>query len=816
MNKKFLTSIVLSTISCFLGCNTIIKTNINKDYSSFEKLDVDIMNETLDCKKESTQEKNSFSTKSNNETKIEGVYNPKEFKISPDDEPRFKRNSFPSNNSSNNVILPELLDTRVISITFKDEYKVRLKKEIKENESENDTKNEKEIKENDSKDIKEVNDSKNEKENSKQSKIEYKFYSLNNENLEELEGDLEESKIDHIASPGDMISDAEILEAERILKEGIPDYKPSTIKSLFYIKMKDTISFEKVKKTIIKLRNLPFVKEVNPVYSGTTSADPIVYTANTTDAIFTNPSSLFDTNSASSSFNPQTQRYWYPRIEAYKAWEYLGSIGNSGINGNFNNRVTSTPVKVAVIDFDGFITNRSEDKINYDTANQMEVYEDPSNAGTYLTKIGATANVLPNKNANGKWLVHGEECAAILGAPNDLKGIVGTANIGTNSSVSVLPIRVKSNGSLGVAKALNEIYTSPNNYGVKVVSISLNFGFEDRLPADAFEEMRTFINLLALKGIITFISAGNKNFNISNSYTKSLAMTVASTEIDTNTKATFSNYGSVIDISAPGKKIATHTLLNTSNSTDSNYDLLEGTSLSTPMIAGVSAALMGLSNRSDLRNGTLDSILKIKNIIFNSGTPILSEYSLGLRKNSGVNTISPDYFSPNGTMLNMYKALKLSAEMDPNKNYVRLFNTDYHSKVGTTRTCTDPNDFTTCSPQNLLSEAFYKEDTWAEIPSNINTLYFGTSNKSCIYSWGYQIWNKGVVQVERVQGIAGKFKPMRYNTNFVFSNNVISSQESNEVWINEGNSGIGWTSPSQTLYLGADIVFSNLQNILTR
>jgi subtilisin family serine protease len=89
-------------------------------------------------------------------------------------------------------------------------------------------------------------------------------------------------------------------------------------------------------------------------------------------------------------------------------------------------------------------------------------------------------------------------------------------------------------------------------------------------------------------GVTYAIAAGNSNTNASNSSPARVAaaITVGSSTMS-DARSSFSNFGSVVDIFAPGSSI-----LSSYNTSDTATATLSGTSMATPHVAGVAARFL--------------------------------------------------------------------------------------------------------------------------------------------------------------------------------------------------------------------------------
>lgn len=98
----------------------------------------------------------------------------------------------------------------------------------------------------------------------------------------------------------------------------------------------------------------------------------------------------------------------------------------------------------------------------------------------------------------------------------------------------------------------------------------------------------TAVNNSINSGVTYAIAAGNSNTNAANQSPARVAaaITVGSSTMS-DARSSFSNFGSVVDIFAPGSSI-----LSAYNTSDTATATLSGTSMATPHVAGVAARFL--------------------------------------------------------------------------------------------------------------------------------------------------------------------------------------------------------------------------------
>lgn len=158
-------------------------------------------------------------------------------------------------------------------------------------------------------------------------------------------------------------------------------------------------------------------------------------------------------------------------------------------------------------------------------------------------------------------------------------GTIGGATYGVAKNVNIVGVRVLgcsgSGSNSGVIAGIN--WVKNNASGPSVANMSLGGG--------ASQATDDAVNAAVAAGITFVVAAGNDNSNACN-YSParaSDALTVGSTTSN-DSRSSFSNYGSCLDIYAPGSSITSAWY--TSNSATNT---ISGTSMAAPHVAGVAA-----------------------------------------------------------------------------------------------------------------------------------------------------------------------------------------------------------------------------------
>ena len=209
---------------------------------------------------------------------------------------------------------------------------------------------------------------------------------------------------------------------------------------------------------------------------------------------------------------------------------------------------------------------------------------------------------------------HGTACAGIIGAVAN-NGI-GTAGVAYNSKI--IPIRIGSGNSININAAALGINWAWQN-GADILSNSWGGGSASPTLNTAINNAVT--NGRSGKGCIVLFSTGNSNTSVANPATNPQVIAVgASSQCDQRKSPTScdgetgwgSNYGTNLDIVAPGVKIYTTDITGSAGYELGNYaPNFNGTSSACPNAAGVVAlilsmkpSLTGIQARQILENNT--------------------------------------------------------------------------------------------------------------------------------------------------------------------------------------------------------------------
>jgi len=191
--------------------------------------------------------------------------------------------------------------------------------------------------------------------------------------------------------------------------------------------------------------------------------------------------------------------------------------------------------------------------------------------------------------SNSSW--HGTHVAGTVAAvTNNAKGVAGTA-----FGAKVMPVRVlaKCGGTISdIADAITwssggavaGVPTLSAANAAKVINMSLGGG------GACGTTQQNAINGAVSRGTIVVVAAGNSANDAINNNPANCSNVVTVAAIDSaGVRPSWSSYGSVVDVAAPGVQIASTINAGTTTPTTESYAYNSGTSMAAPHVAGVAA-----------------------------------------------------------------------------------------------------------------------------------------------------------------------------------------------------------------------------------
>ncbi len=305
--------------------------------------------------------------------------------------------------------------------------------------------------------------------------------------------------------------------------------------------------------------------------------------------------------------------------EYSKQWDLFETTAGMRVPGAWDT-ATGTGVTVAVIDT-GYVTHSdlaANVVAGYDFISDTAVSVDgngrdsnPADPGDWYATDECGAGT---GSSTSSW--HGTHVAGtIAAATNNSKGVAGIAY---NAKISPLRVLGKCGGyDSDIIDAITwasggTVSGVPANANVaKVINMSLGGG------GACTSATQTAITNAVNRGTTVVVAAGNSNANASGYSPASCANVISVAALSrTGAKASYSNFGSTVDIAAPGGQTSTGTangILSTLNSgtqgpSTESYAYYQGTSMAAPHIAGLAALMKSAS--SSLTPAQIESAIK--------------------------------------------------------------------------------------------------------------------------------------------------------------------------------------------------------------
>lgn len=252
-----------------------------------------------------------------------------------------------------------------------------------------------------------------------------------------------------------------------------------------------------------------------------------------------------------------------------------------------------------------------------------------------------------NNDVVGPYSDHGTHVAGIVGAvrDNDL-GAQGIAN-----HIELMILRTVPDGDERDKDVANSIRYAAEN-GARVINMSFGKGYSPQ--KEYVDDAIRFADSL---GVLMVSGSGNGSDNVDSTAsfpTRSyedgghavnyLSVGATSWRSDSTLAAPFSNYGnSSVDIFAPGVDVY-------STYPDNDYQMNSGTSMASPVVAGIAALIMSYYpelSTTEVKEIILDTVTNVDQVVNKPGTTEAVHFSK---------------LSSSGGIINAYEALKRAEE----------------------------------------------------------------------------------------------------------------------------------------------------------
>ncbi|KAI4638573.1 hypothetical protein J4E93_009873 [Alternaria ventricosa] len=236
------------------------------------------------------------------------------------------------------------------------------------------------------------------------------------------------------------------------------------------------------------------------------------------------------------------------------------------------------------------VSSRTRGATNY-------IYDESAGEGTYSyvvdSGIRTTHKEFDNNRASWGYNAANSNNADVTGHGTHVAGVIGSKTYGVAKKTNLIAVKVIGDDNVAAGSSVlaglnwvtNDIVTK-SRLGSAVVNLSLG--------GPASSSMDNAVNALASRGILPVVAAGNENQPAANVSPARAANALCVGSVQSNdARSSTSNYGSAVDIWAPGGDI-----ISTWHTSDTATMTASGTSASAPFVAGIVSYLRGLEGQS--------------------------------------------------------------------------------------------------------------------------------------------------------------------------------------------------------------------------